>query len=112
MVWNKEVFCVLESAKIAKFDICHVTKGGHIEHLQGSTENWSISPSVNMLPFGVTIPVTVPQRSEIPEGLMNNPVYDGQICIFTMNFMISTILRTKFFIYMVIYLSFIHACLM
>jgi hypothetical protein len=28
-----------------------------------------------MLPFGVTIPVTVPQRSEIPEGLMNNPVY-------------------------------------
>jgi len=29
-----------------------------------------------MLPFGVTIPVTVPQRSEIPEGLTNNPVYD------------------------------------
>jgi hypothetical protein len=28
-----------------------------------------------MLPFGVTIPVTVPQRSKIPEGLMNNPVY-------------------------------------
>jgi hypothetical protein len=28
-----------------------------------------------MFPFGVTIPVTVPQRSEIPEGLMNNPVY-------------------------------------
>jgi hypothetical protein len=28
-----------------------------------------------MLPFGVTIPVTVPQRSEIPEGIMNNPVY-------------------------------------
>jgi len=27
-----------------------------------------------MLPFGVTIPVTVPQRSEIPEGLMNYPV--------------------------------------
>jgi len=31
-----------------------------------------------MLPFRVTIPVTVPQRSEIPEGLTNNPVY---ICI-------------------------------
>ena len=29
-----------------------------------------------MLPFGVTIPVTVPQRSEIPEGLMNNPVFE------------------------------------
>jgi hypothetical protein len=28
-----------------------------------------------MLPFGVTIPATVPQWSEIPEGLMNNPVY-------------------------------------
>jgi len=28
-----------------------------------------------MLRFGVTIPATVPQGSEIPEGLMNNPVY-------------------------------------
>jgi hypothetical protein len=28
-----------------------------------------------MLPFGVTIPATVSQGSEIPEGLMNNPVY-------------------------------------
>jgi hypothetical protein len=27
-----------------------------------------------MLPFGVTIPATVPQGSEIPEGHMNNPV--------------------------------------
>ena len=27
-----------------------------------------------MLPFGVTIPATVPQRSEIPEELMNYPV--------------------------------------
>jgi hypothetical protein len=27
-----------------------------------------------MLPFGVTIPATIPQRSEIPEGLMNYPV--------------------------------------
>ena len=35
----------------------------------------TISPSVDMLPFGVTIPATVPQGSEIPEGLMNNPVY-------------------------------------
>jgi hypothetical protein len=29
---------------------------------------------VGMLPFGVTIPATVPQRSEIPEGLTNYPV--------------------------------------
>jgi hypothetical protein len=28
-----------------------------------------------MLPFGVTIPATVPQGSEIPEGLTNDPVY-------------------------------------
>jgi hypothetical protein len=27
-----------------------------------------------MLPFGVTMPANVPQRSEIPEGLMNYPV--------------------------------------
>ena len=30
-----------------------------------------------MLPFGVTIPAAVPQRSEIPEGLMNYPVSSG-----------------------------------
>jgi hypothetical protein len=28
-----------------------------------------------MLPYGVTIPATVPQRSEIPQELMNYPVY-------------------------------------
>ena len=28
-----------------------------------------------MLPFGVTIRATVPQRSEIPEGLMNYLVF-------------------------------------
>ena len=45
-----------------------------MEHVKGSTETWSVSTSVDMLPFGVTIPATVPQRSEIPEGLMNYPV--------------------------------------
>jgi hypothetical protein len=35
----------------------------------------SVSPSVDMLPFGVTIPATVPQRLDIPEGLTNHPVY-------------------------------------
>jgi hypothetical protein len=39
------------------------------------TVTWSVSPSVDMLPFGVTILATVPQGSEIPEGLMHNPVY-------------------------------------
>jgi hypothetical protein len=57
-----------------RIDICRVTKGRHIEHLYGRTENWSVSLFVDMLPFGVTIPATVPQRSEIPEGLMNYPV--------------------------------------
>jgi hypothetical protein len=28
-----------------------------------------------MLPFGVTIPASIPQRSEILEGLMNYPVF-------------------------------------
>ena len=42
------------------------------------TKIWSVSPSVDMLPFGVTTPATVPQMSEIPEGLMNNPVHSGQ----------------------------------
>jgi hypothetical protein len=54
-----------------RIDICRVTKGGHIEHLQGRTETCSVSPSVDMLPFGVTIPASVPHRLEIPEGLMN-----------------------------------------
>ena len=51
-----------------RVDTCRVTKGGRIEHLQGRTETWSVSPSVDMLPFGVTIPATVPHRSKIPEG--------------------------------------------
>jgi hypothetical protein len=33
-----------------------------------------------MLPFGVTIPATVPQGSEIPEELMNNPVCTAVKC--------------------------------
>ena len=46
----------------------------HIEHLKGRTETWSVSPSVDMLLFDLTIPATVPQGSEIPEGLINNHV--------------------------------------
>jgi hypothetical protein len=33
-----------------------------------------------MLPFGVTILATVPQRLEIPEGLVNYPVYIVRNC--------------------------------
>ena len=46
---------------------------------RGRTEIWSVSPSVDMFPPGVTIPATVPQRSKIPEGLMNFPVFQFKI---------------------------------
>jgi hypothetical protein len=36
---------------------------------------WRDSLSIDMLPIGVTIPATLPQRSEIPEGLTNYPVF-------------------------------------
>jgi hypothetical protein len=39
------------------------------------TETWNVSPSGGILPFGVTILATVPQRLEVPEELMNYPVY-------------------------------------
>jgi hypothetical protein len=38
-----------------------------------------------MLLFGVTISATVPQGSEIPEGLVNNPVYTYVFLIFVLN---------------------------
>jgi hypothetical protein len=43
-----------------------------------------------MLPFGVTIPVTVPQGSEIPEGLMNNPVY-SHVCVVSVDIIQRTV---------------------
>jgi hypothetical protein len=39
------------------------------------TEIWSVSASVDMLLFGLTVPASVPQASEIPEGLTNYLVY-------------------------------------
>jgi hypothetical protein len=35
-----------------------------------------------MLPCGVTIPATVPQRSKIPEGLMIYPVFAKKRMVF------------------------------
>jgi hypothetical protein len=49
-----------------------------------------------MLPFGVTIPATVPQGSEIPEGLMNNPVYAD---IFPRSHLVTVVVETVIFIY-------------
>jgi hypothetical protein len=44
-------------------------------------KTWRDSLPIDMLPFGVTILATVPQRSEIPEGIMNYPVYENaEIC--------------------------------
>ena len=58
-----------------RMDICRVTKGAHIEHLYGRTETWSVSLSVDMLLSAVSVFVVAQSSSEIPEGLMNNPVY-------------------------------------
>ena len=54
-------------------DICRVTKDGHIEHCKVGQKLGSVSPSVELLPFGVTIPATVPQRTEIPGGTYELP---------------------------------------
>jgi hypothetical protein len=34
-----------------------------------------------MLPFGVIIPATVQQRSEIPEGLMDYPAFTTEVSV-------------------------------
>ena len=54
-----------------------VNKSARAGNYRCRTETWSVSLFVVMLSFGVTIPATVPQGSEIPEGLMNNAVYIG-----------------------------------
>jgi hypothetical protein len=36
---------------------------------------------IDMLLFGVTIPATVPQRSENPEGLTNYPSFNRHVCL-------------------------------
>jgi hypothetical protein len=41
---------------------------GHKKYLRDSLP-------IDMLLFGMTIPATVLQRSEIPKGLINNPVF-------------------------------------
>ena len=53
----------------------HVTKGAHIEQLQGWTKIWRDSLSIHMLLSAVSVLVVAQSIFEIPEGLMNNPVY-------------------------------------
>jgi len=66
-VFGRDLITALTSAASPNVDISSTCKVG--QRLP------SVSPSVDMPPFGLTIPVTVSQRSEIPEGLMNYPVY-------------------------------------
>ena len=57
---------MLISAASPRVDISSTCKVG---------QKIGISLPLDMLPFGVTISATVPQRSEIPERLMNYPVF-------------------------------------
>jgi hypothetical protein len=41
-------------------------------------KSWRNSLPIDMLPFGIINPANVPQRSEIPEGFMNYPVYSSE----------------------------------
>jgi hypothetical protein len=65
-VCGRNLITGLTSAAVPRVDISSTCKVG---------QSWSVSPSVDILPFGVTIPASVPQRSEIPEELMNYPVH-------------------------------------
>ena len=60
---------------------CNQLPAAHVARVCKVGQIWSVSPSVDMLPLSVTIPATVPQRSEIPEGLMNYPV----LCLYRIN---------------------------
>jgi hypothetical protein len=66
-VCGRNLITGLTSAASPRVDISSTCKVG---------KKLGVSPSADMLPFGVTIPATVPQRSEIPEGPMNYPVYN------------------------------------
>jgi len=48
-----------------------------------------------MLPFGVTIPATVPQGSEIPEGLMNNPVLLGLLFVVLRSILVLVVVESR-----------------
>jgi hypothetical protein len=65
-VCGQNLLTGLISAVSPRVDISSTCKVG---------ETCSVSPSVDMLPFGVTILATVPQRSKIPKGLTKYPVF-------------------------------------
>ena len=45
-----------------------------VQYMKTKINQQNAQINSGVLPFGVTIPATVPQGSEIPEGRMNNPV--------------------------------------
>ena len=65
-VCGRNLITGLTSAASPRVDISSTCKIG---------QKLGVSVSVDMLSFGVSIAATVPQRSEIPEGLVNYPVY-------------------------------------
>jgi hypothetical protein len=70
----------------------------------------SVSPSVDMLPFGVTIPAAVLQRSEIPEGLMTYAVHIFQYMLEETDAIVNEVLEPIRFVlaYPTIYTHFPH----
>jgi hypothetical protein len=85
MQWtgNKKAFCVLEFAKTESIVTSAASPRVDISSTCRVGQKFGVFFPLNMLPFGVNIPVTVPQRSEIPEGLMNYPIYTIYIYIYT-----------------------------
>jgi len=75
--------CAVRAHRLRLSSVCekrlsgapHVTKGAHIEQLQGWTKIWRDSLSIHMLLSAVSVLVVAQSIFEIPEGLMNNPVY-------------------------------------
>jgi len=65
-IFGRNLITGLTSAASPGVDISSTCKVG---------QKLGVSLPVDMLRFGVTIPATVPQRSEIPEGLTNYPVF-------------------------------------
>jgi len=65
-VCDRNLITGLTSAASPRVDISSTCKVG---------QTWSVSPSVDMLSFSMSILATVPQRSEITEGLTNYTVY-------------------------------------
>ena len=76
---NKKAFCVLEFAKNESIVTSAASPRVHISSTckvrQKLGVSLSLSLSVDMLLSAVSVLVVAQSSSEIPEGLMNNPIY-------------------------------------